>query len=259
MSKLKIPYDTRQALGYYVYALRDPRNHEVFYVGKGKDERILQHVAEAGKNPKSEKAKLKRIQDIESKGLSVEHLFLRTGMKSEAEAFAVEQAVIDAFLANRATSTGPSALTNLVAGHEHSAVGLASLETVLARHGKAKTPEVKRPILVLKLNQKWQPDMNQASLLEVSRGVWGVGKEIRDRAEIALVISFGIVRGVYEIDQNGWEPVTKGEHKGKWTFSGSVTNKPELLALIGTDMGNQVKNQVSFQKFLTGFSQENSY
>ena len=253
MSKQKIPYDTRQVLGYYVYALRDPRNHEVFYVGKGKGERILQHVAEAGKNPKSEKAKLKRVQQIESKGLSVEHLFLRTGMKSESEAFAVEQAVIDAFLANRATSTGPSALTNLVAGHEHSAVGLASLETVLARHGKAKTPETKRPILVLKLNQKWQPDMNQESLLEVSRGVWGVGKEIRDKAEIALVISFGIVRGVYEINKNGWEPVTKGEHKGKWIFSGLVTKKPDLLALIGTDMGNQVKNQVSFQKFLNGF------
>lgn len=253
MSTLKIPYDTRQVLGYYVYALRDPRNHEVFYIGKGKGERILQHVAEAGKNPKSEKAKLKRIQQIESKGLSVEHLFLRTGMKSESEAFAVEQAVIDAFLANRATSTGPSALTNLVAGHEHSAVGLASLETVLARHGKARTPATKRPILVLKLNQKWQPDMNQESLLEVSRGVWGVGKETRDKAEIALVISFGIVRGVYEIKQNGWEPVTKGEHKGKWIFSGLVTKKPELLALIGTDMGNQVKNQVSFQKFLNGF------
>lgn len=256
MSNLKIPYDTRQVLGYYVYALRDPRNHEVFYIGKGKDERILQHVAESGKNPKSEKAKLKRIQEIEAKGLSVEHLFLRTGMKSEAEAFAVEQAVIDAFLANRATSTGASALTNLVAGHEHSAVGLASLETVLARHGKARTPRIERPILVLKLNQKWQPDMNQEALLEVSRGVWGVSKEIRDKAEIALVISFGIVRGVYEIDQSGWEPVLKGEHKGKWIFAGAVTADPALASLIATDMGKKVKNQVSFQKFLTGFIPE---
>ena len=52
------------SIGFYVYALQDPRDNRVFYVGKGKDERILQHVAEAGKNPKSEKAKLKRIQEI---------------------------------------------------------------------------------------------------------------------------------------------------------------------------------------------------
>lgn len=259
MSKQKIPYDTRKALGHYVYALRDPRNHEVFYIGKGKDERILQHVAEAGKNPKSEKAKLKRIQEIESKGLSVEHLFLRTGMKTSEQALAIEQAVIDAFLANRATSTGPSALTNLVAGHEHSEVGLASLETVLARYGKAQTPVIQRPLLVLKLNQKWQPDMSQETLLAVSRGVWGVGQEIRDKAEIALVISFGVIRGVYEINRNGWERVTKGEHKGKWIFAGTVTANRALTSLIGTDMGKQVKNQVSFQRFLNGFSPENSH
>lgn len=259
MSILKIPYDTRHALGYYVYALRDPRNQEVFYVGKGKGERILQHVAEAGKNPKSEKAKLKRIQQIESKGLSVEHLFLRTGMKSESEAFAVEQAVIDAFLANRATSAGASALTNLVAGHEHSEVGLASLETVLARHGKAQTPAIHQPLVVLKLNQKWQPDMGQEALLAASRGVWGVGQEVREKAEIALVISYGVIRGVFEINRDGWERVTKGEHKGKWIFAGTVTSNRVLASLIGTDMGKQVKNQASFQRFLNGFSPQKSH
>ncbi len=254
MSRHKIPHDTRLALAFYVYALRDPRNHEVFYIGKGKDERILQHVVEAGKNPQSEKAKLKRIQEIEAAGLSVEHLFLRTGMKTESEAFAIEQAVIDAFLANRATSSGSSTLTNLVAGHEHSDVGLASLETVLARLGKKQTPEIEFPVLVLKLNQKWQPDMSQESLLEVSRGVWGVGKETREKAKIALVISFGVIRGVYEIHQSGWKQITNGENQGKWVFSGNVASNPELISLIGTDMGDKVKNQSSFQIYLNGFS-----
>lgn len=254
MSKHKIPYDTRLALAFYVYALRDPRNHEVFYIGKGKDERILQHVVEAGKNPQSEKAKLRRIQEIEASGLSVEHLFLRTGMKTESEAFAVEQAVIDAFLANRATSSGSSVLTNLVAGHEHSDVGLASLETVLARYGKAQTPEIKRSVLVLKLNQKWQPDMSQESLLEASRGVWGVGRETREKAEIALVISFGVIRGVFEIDQTDWRQVADGENKGKWIFAGKVAGESDLSSLVGTDMGSQVKNQSSFQVYLNGFS-----
>jgi len=249
----KIPYDTQLALGCYVYALRDPRDGEVFYVGKGKGERILQHVTESGKNPTSEKAKLKRIKDIEANGLKVEHLFLRTGMDDDL-AFAIEQAVIDAFLANRATSNGVSRLTNLVAGHEHHELGLASLETVLARHGKAKTPPIKEPILVLKLNQRWEPDMNPESLLKVSQGVWRVGKDIREKAQIALVISFGIIRGVYEIDRDGWKPAFKDEDKGKWVFAGKVLSDPKFSSLIGTDMGQQVRNQVSFQKFLDGFN-----
>lgn len=253
MSKHTIPFDTRKALGIYVYALRDPRNGEVFYIGKGKGERILQHVAEAGNNPKSEKAKLKRIRDIEASGHEVEHLFLRTGIKTDEEAFAIEQAVIDAFLANRATSNGASMLTNLVAGHEHQELGLASLETALAKHGKEKTPAIDRPVLVLKLNQKWEPDMNAQALLEVSRGVWGVGREIREKAEIALVISFGVIRGVYEIDKSAWQPTDQPEHKGKWVFNGKPATAPELVALIGTDMGEQVRNQVSFQKYLDGY------
>jgi hypothetical protein len=251
--KLTIPFDTRQALAFYVYALRDPDTKEVFYIGKGKGERILQHVTEAGKNPTSEKAKLKRIKEIEARGKSVDHLFIRTGIKTEPEAFAIEQAVIDAYAANRHNSVGKSVLTNLVAGHEHSERGLASLETVLARHASPKTPRVDRPILVLKLNRKWEPDMNQEDLLKVSRGVWRVGKEVRERAQVALVISFGVIRGVYEINKEAWAPAPEARHKGKWVFDGVVAKDKYLKALIGTDMGKQVRNQVSIQKFLDGF------
>jgi hypothetical protein len=252
MSQEKIPFDTCTALRNYVYALRDPRNGEVFYVGKGRGQRIIQHVAEATKNPQSEKAKLKRIMEIESGGREVEHLFLRTGIATEVEALAIEQAVIDSFLANRATSNGKSKLTNLVAGHEHVERGLASLETVLAKHANSPTPMIDRPVLVLKLNRRWEPDMNSDSILFASRGVWRVGKTIRERAEVALVISFGVIRGVYEIDRNGWTPAT-GKDSGKWIFSGKSATNPFLASIVGTQMGKQVANQASFQKFLDGF------
>lgn len=209
-------------------------------------------MVESTKNPQSEMAKLKRIKEIENEGREVEHLFLRTGIATDSEALAIEQAVIDAFLADRATSEGVSRLTNLVAGHEHDEHGLASLDTVLAKHAKATTPAIDRPVLVLKLNRRWEPDMNADSLLAASRGVWRVGKDVREQAEVALVISFGIIRGVYEIDRGGWRPATDKD-AGKWIFSGRVTSDPNLIALIGTDMGKQVQNQASFQKFLSGF------
>ena len=42
---------TQQALGYYVYMLIDPSNNKPFYVGKGKNNRVFDHIEYAFKNP----------------------------------------------------------------------------------------------------------------------------------------------------------------------------------------------------------------
>ena len=36
--------DVIEKIGYYVYRLIDPRNGNTFYIGKGKGNRIFQHV-----------------------------------------------------------------------------------------------------------------------------------------------------------------------------------------------------------------------
>ena len=42
----------KEALGYYVYALVDPRDNKIFYVGKGKGDRVFQHAEEKNQSLK---------------------------------------------------------------------------------------------------------------------------------------------------------------------------------------------------------------
>lgn len=132
-SDVRIPGEVADVLRYYVYALRDPRDGKVFYVGKGKGERINSHVHEARADLESHRAKLATINAIESAGMDVDLVFLRTGIEDEETAFVVEQSVIDAFAAE------DHALTNLVRGHYSGRFGLAMLPAMVARLGTPNT------------------------------------------------------------------------------------------------------------------------
>ena len=42
---MEFKQSVKEALAYYVYALVDPRDHKIFYIGKGKNNRVFQHAA----------------------------------------------------------------------------------------------------------------------------------------------------------------------------------------------------------------------
>ncbi len=89
-------------IGYYVYLLTDPRNGQIFYVGKGNGNRVFAHVNEAIHNPKKTD-KLERIRRIKEGGRDVRYDILRHGL-TENEALEVEAVwppSQDAFSGNR--------------------------------------------------------------------------------------------------------------------------------------------------------------
>ena len=73
------PQSVIEQLAYYVYFLRDPRNNEVFYVGKGTGNRVFEHVA-CALAEQTESDKLDRIREIQNSGMAVNHLLLRHGL-----------------------------------------------------------------------------------------------------------------------------------------------------------------------------------
>ena len=244
---IQIPREVADVLRYYVYALRDPRDGKVFYVGKGVGDRINSHAREAGADLLSRRAKLKTINEIELSGREVDLLFLRTGIEDEATAFKVEQAVIDAFAANH------HPLTNLVRGHDSGAQGLATLQVVVSRYAALPTPPIPEPLILVKINRGWRSDMNDREVFEQARGHWKVGWDTRNRAEYALGVAWGVVRGVYRIDS--WFPSEQpwDEGKNRWGFNGEPAD--ELRHVISTHVRDAFKkgNQSSFRKFLEGY------
>lgn len=234
-------------LRYYVYALRDPRDGKVFYVGKGVKARINSHTKEAGADPLSVRAKVQRINEIQTSGREPDLLFLRTGIEDERTAYIVEQAVIDAFAADG------HPLTNLVRGHDSGRHGLATLPVVVARYRADPCPPILHPVIMLKIQRDWRPDMNEEDVFNTTRGHWKVGWETRQRARFALGIADGIVRGAYQIQIDSWflskQPWDEG--RNRWGFEGGPA--PEVAYVIGTHVRDAFPNQVMYRKFLDGY------
>ena len=115
---------TRQELKYYVYMLIDPQDDRLFYVGKGMDNRVFNHMACALTDTDTSTAKYDKIREIIQRCQSVKHIIVRHGL-SESEAFKIEASLIDTL-----TYCG-LLLSNIVGGHNSIEKGLMTSEEII--------------------------------------------------------------------------------------------------------------------------------
>lgn len=172
------------ALGdFYVYGLIDPRNRQVFYIGKGTKNRVFEHEKEKLSDSNNEKLKIKRIQEIKDSGFEVEKVILNFNL-SEDQAFAAEASLINAF-----NYIGDTKLTNIVSGH-HSQAAL-TVESFEKIYGAIPLHEndIKHKIMIIKVNRLYDKSMDAQSLYQVVRGIW--------RASINKAKAVDYVFGVY--------------------------------------------------------------
>lgn len=94
--------------GFYVYALIDPTNQEIFYVGKGIGGRVLKHEERTRRGVLQNAAKVKRIQQIFATGHEAERRILFVS-ESEEVALSVEEHIIH--------ELADFGLTNIIGGN----------------------------------------------------------------------------------------------------------------------------------------------
>jgi hypothetical protein len=239
-----VPLEVAERLGpYYVYALVDPRDAQIFYVGKGTGSRLAAHGRQADLAPEAavssakvaSSAKVKRIRAIRRAGLEPCVDIVRHGL-SEHEALLVEAALIDVL----------DGLTNVAAGHG-ARDGRQPLSELIARNGATDVPEDAPPAVLIRLSRwrerdeeiepgvrrhctGYRPGITDQELVDGARAWWRISPSRIDREGIryAVAVHEGITRAVMTIGD--WTERSDGRR----AFAAEVvTSGPVFEAWIG--------------------------
>ena len=202
-----------EQLKYYVYRLIDPRNGKTFYVGKGKGNRIFEHLKRALKDEEedSENLKYETIREIKETGLEVVHIIQKWGL-DEDTALEIESVLIDIF--------GIENLTNKQSGH-NADCGACNAITLQRDLGAEvfKEDENTPKFMIIKTKQEIVNERD--SRCEATRGMWKLDPKKANQYPYVLSVTNGVVKAVYKVGEKGW---TK-HHKGRYQFEGSEAEK----------------------------------
>ena len=213
--------DIIRKIKYYVYLLSDPISGEIFYVGKGKGNRVFSHLKDNSDNQKSRK-----IQDLKSKGLEPKIEFLVHGVDDEITIKKIEASIIDLI--------GKNKLTNIVGGYESSDFGRMDLAQIRGKYSSQKA-EIKENVMLIKLSKTFRYNMDPRDLYDNTRGVWKVSEHRRKEVDYAFAVYDGIIQETYKILQwfeawstfNNREDFTSQREKNvkRWEFVGNVSDE----------------------------------
>jgi len=207
---------TIEALKYYVYVLIDPRTNEPFYIGKGKGNRVFEHV-DSAINSEKETDKLSQIREIRSSGLKVKHVILRHGL-SEDESFKIESSLID-FMRYFSDT-----LTNEVFGQGTSEFGVLTASEIIGRYNAKPLEILKHEAVIININKTYERAKGGISIYNATKEAWVISEKRRGTLQLALSEYRGIIVEVFEI-LNWYKCITENQTSSRWGFNGTVSSE----------------------------------
>jgi len=173
-------------IDHYIYALCevDGDKRIPFYIGKGVNERCLQHLTEKADSPK--KYTINKLLEKGTLGIDI----LRHGIKTDKTAKLIEATCIDLL--------GIGELSNKVRG-SGSKMGRATIQEIHnLQSGELIEIEKGHQGLAFLLNSTYKSGMSEIELFESTRGVWrNVPRD--DSIQYAYATYGGLIKEVYQI------------------------------------------------------------
>ena len=210
--------EIKKALKYYVYLFSNPITGEIFYVGKGKGDRVFSHLEDTNENEK-----VKKIKEIRSQGREPKIEFLVHGVEDEVTIKKIEAAIIDLI--------GKNKLTNKIGGYESSYFGRMDLNQIKARYTSDEA-NITEKVVLIKLSTTFRYNMEPFELYDYTRGIWKVAENRRNEITHAFAVYDGIIQETYNVlqwfkagttyanrDYDEWD-IT-----GRWEFIGSISEE----------------------------------
>ena len=188
------PEEVARGVGNYVYRLIDPRNGETFYVGKGRGNRVFQHVRasdiEGVEHEDAVSLKMSRIRAILGAGLNVIHVIHRHEIPDEA-VNEVEAALIDAF----------PGLSNIQGGHGSGSKGPMSTVEIMDKFALPTISEGPEERLVLLNINRLEGRHDREEILRQTQFAWRVSQSKAESADYVLAVVRGVVVGAFVVDE----------------------------------------------------------
>lgn len=202
---------TCEAIGYYVYALIDPRDQKPFYVGKGKDNRIFAHSNDA-LSSEFQTDKLDTVRDIIQASLTVKHVVLRHGL-DEKTALVVESTLLDF------ASFFHLDLTNLVAGHHASTFGAMTTDELNRKFNAPLLDVLGDDCVIININRRYREAKETQSFYDVTKGYWAMADPTNSGRRYVLSEYKSFIVEVFEVEK--WYSTVVGK-RSRWGFEGRV-------------------------------------
>lgn len=227
---------TKEELKSYVYALIDPRDSKIFYIGKGVENRVFFHINEAIVNT-NETEKLETIKAIKKDNLKVKHFIIRHGLE-ESEAILLESVLID-FLTFKDFAE-VAKITNIVSGHHSFDLGIRTVEEceLLYNCEELKKEEIKHNIMVININKSFDSKRkkknndliySRPNIYEATRGWWVIDKKRAEKTDYVLAEYRGIIRAIFK--PQSWLQDIENRGIKRWGFEGEAVTVKEILDL----------------------------